>query len=70
MQLGPCDRGAHLAALAALMLWRASSRAAAHPHVWIIFETTVLYDKGTFVGRPAQVDVRRVLHRHGDRGAR
>jgi ABC-type uncharacterized transport system substrate-binding protein len=24
--------------------------ALAHPHVWIVFETTVLYDKGTFTG--------------------
>lgn len=24
--------------------------AEAHPHVWITFETTVVYDKGTFVG--------------------
>ncbi len=24
--------------------------ASAHPHVWIVFETTVLYDKGTFTG--------------------
>ena len=24
--------------------------ASAHPHVWIMFETTVLYEKGTFTG--------------------
>lgn len=24
--------------------------ASAHPHVWIVFETTVLYEKGTFTG--------------------
>ncbi len=39
------------AALAAALLWVASSTdALAHPHVFITFETTVLYDKGTFVG--------------------
>ena len=27
-----------------------ATRAEAHPHIWITFETTVLYDKGTFVG--------------------
>jgi ABC-type uncharacterized transport system substrate-binding protein len=26
------------------------SEALAHPHVWIFFEATVLYDKGTFTG--------------------
>jgi ABC-type uncharacterized transport system substrate-binding protein len=24
--------------------------AAAHPHIWVTVETTVLYDKGTFTG--------------------
>ena len=34
----------------ALLLGAFATRAAAHPHVWITFETTVVYDKGTFVG--------------------
>jgi ABC-type uncharacterized transport system substrate-binding protein len=39
-------------ALAALLLWGAGAPGAqAHPHIWILFETTVLHDgKGTFVG--------------------
>ena len=35
---------------AALLLGAFATRAEAHPHVWITFETTVVYDKGTFVG--------------------
>ena len=34
----------------ALLLGALATRAEAHPHVWITFETTVLYEKGTFVG--------------------
>jgi ABC-type uncharacterized transport system substrate-binding protein len=37
--------------LAAALACAASALPArAHPHVWIVVETTVLYDKGTFVG--------------------
>jgi ABC-type uncharacterized transport system substrate-binding protein len=40
-----------LGALAVLLLWGVGATGAqAHPHIWIIFETTVLHDKGTFVG--------------------
>jgi ABC-type uncharacterized transport system substrate-binding protein len=38
------------AALAASLLAALTTSAAAHPHVWITVETTVLYDKGTFTG--------------------
>jgi ABC-type uncharacterized transport system substrate-binding protein len=39
------------AILAALLLCAGlAARVDAHPHVFITFETTVLYDKGTFVG--------------------
>ena len=34
----------------AWLCWRSGAPAQAHPHVWITFETTVLYDKGTFIG--------------------
>ena len=34
----------------ALLSGALATRAEAHPHVWITFETTVVYDKGTFVG--------------------
>ena len=34
----------------ALLSGALAAPAEAHPHVWITFETTVLYDKGTFVG--------------------
>lgn len=37
-------------ALAALLWGIGATAATAHPHVWIVFETTVLHDKGTFVG--------------------
>lgn len=37
-------------ALAAAALVLAGGPAAAHPHVWVSVETTVLYDKGTVVG--------------------
>ena len=39
------------AVLAAVLLWGAAATGAvAHPHVFITFETTVLYENGTFVG--------------------
>jgi ABC-type uncharacterized transport system substrate-binding protein len=34
----------------ALLSGALAAPAEAHPHVWITFETTVVYDKGTFVG--------------------
>ena len=37
-------------AAGALMCGGLATGAAAHPHVYITFETTVLYDKGTFAG--------------------
>jgi len=37
-------------ALAAVFLAALAAPAAAHPHVWITVETTVLYDNGTFTG--------------------
>ncbi len=49
MTIGPLKRVAGLAA-AALTCAGLATQAAAHPHVYITFETTVLYDKGTFVG--------------------
>jgi ABC-type uncharacterized transport system substrate-binding protein len=40
-----------LGALAVMMLCGISMRPAmAHPHMWIMFEATVLYENGTFVG--------------------
>jgi ABC-type uncharacterized transport system substrate-binding protein len=36
--------------LAACFLAMLTAGATAHPHVWITFETTVLYDKGQFTG--------------------
>ncbi len=39
-----------VAALAALLAPLLSGRASAHPHVWITFEATVLYDNGRFTG--------------------
>ena len=36
--------------LAAGLLAAFTAGAAAHPHVWITVETTVLYDKGAFTG--------------------
>ncbi len=36
--------------LAAGLLMALAGSAAAHPHVWITVETTVLYDKGAFTG--------------------
>jgi len=36
--------------LAAGLLAALTGSAAAHPHVWITIETTVLHDKGTFIG--------------------
>ena len=38
------------AVLAAGLLVALTAGAAAHPHVWITVETTVLYDKGAFTG--------------------
>ena len=38
------------AVLAAGLLAALTGSAAAHPHVWITVETTVLYDKGAFTG--------------------
>jgi ABC-type uncharacterized transport system substrate-binding protein len=35
---------------AALLCGALATQAQAHPHVWIVFETTVVYDQGTFVG--------------------
>jgi ABC-type nickel/cobalt efflux system permease component RcnA/ABC-type uncharacterized transport system substrate-binding protein len=35
---------------AAVLPLLAAAPAAAHPHVWIVFESTVLVEKGTFVG--------------------
>jgi ABC-type uncharacterized transport system substrate-binding protein len=49
MTIGPLKRVAGLAA-AVLTCAGLATPAAAHPHVYITFETTVLYDKGTFVG--------------------
>ena len=49
MAIGPMRRVAGLAA-GALMCGGLATGAAAHPHVWVTFETTVLYDKGTFAG--------------------
>lgn len=49
MAIGPMRRVAGLAA-GALMCGGLATGAAAHPHVYITFETTVLYDKGTFAG--------------------
>lgn len=43
-------RLAHVLATAALGLAFAASRAAAHPHVWVTMQETVLYDKGTITG--------------------
>lgn len=34
----------------ALLCVAFATRAEAHPHIWITFETTVLHEKGTFVG--------------------
>lgn len=40
-----------LGVLAALLACGAGATGAgAHPHIWILFETTVLHDKGTFTG--------------------
>jgi len=49
MAIGPMRRVAGLVA-GALMCGGLITEAAAHPHVYITFETTVLYDKGTFAG--------------------
>ena len=49
MAIGPMRRVAGLVA-GALMCGGLATEAAAHPHVYITFETTVLYDKGTFAG--------------------
>jgi ABC-type uncharacterized transport system substrate-binding protein len=38
------------ACLAAALAATFAHSAAAHPHVWIVVETTVLYDKGAFTG--------------------
>ena len=35
---------------AVLVVVALAGPASAHPHVWIVFETTVLYEKGTFTG--------------------
>ena len=34
----------------ALLSGALATPAQAHPHVWITYETTVIYEKGTFVG--------------------
>jgi ABC-type uncharacterized transport system substrate-binding protein len=49
MATSPLRRVAGLAA-GALLLCGLATGAAAHPHVFITFETTVLYEKGTFAG--------------------
>lgn len=49
MAINPMKRVAGLVA-AALMYGGLATDAAAHPHVFITFETTVLYEKGTFTG--------------------
>ena len=38
------------AAMAVALSWVAAPKAQAHPHVFITFQMTVLYEKGTFVG--------------------
>jgi ABC-type uncharacterized transport system substrate-binding protein len=49
--MGGMDLRRVLGALVALLACAATAvPARAHPHVWIVFETTVLYEKGAFVG--------------------
>lgn len=38
-----------LGALACWLMWKAAP-ASAHPHVWVTYETTVVYDKGSIIG--------------------
>jgi ABC-type uncharacterized transport system substrate-binding protein len=45
-----CGTGLRRAAVLAGLVLGLTLSAQAHPHVWVTVETTVLYEKGTFVG--------------------